>query len=196
MQTFKEPGIHEIILRNEPDPHFNRTSQITLDQFDIEIPGNNSSSPAIITTTVAPSSSPRASSTSMAYSSQKEATPLGAILGGALGGLIILILFSLHMSLLSQTLPEDFLCGITICSTCWKVHPREPPSLPICSTCWKFHPREPPPLPICKSYSKWQPKTRHNFKSTTHCNTTTFCHLWTNYSPQSTTLSPETDSQN
>ncbi|KXN83314.1 hypothetical protein AN958_01596 [Leucoagaricus sp. SymC.cos] len=60
---FDTPGVHRIILRNEPDNRFpNNNSQITIDQFVLEVPNSDSST-------------------------AKNGSNVGAIVGGVIGGL-------------------------------------------------------------------------------------------------------------
>jgi len=83
------PGVHEVILQNRNDTRFGK-SQITLDQFFIEVPGestttsSSSTSSSLFPTHTAgtiPQSPPPPS---------KSSTPVGAIIGGAVAGVVII----------------------------------------------------------------------------------------------------------
>ncbi|TFK35976.1 hypothetical protein BDQ12DRAFT_262248 [Crucibulum laeve] len=92
--TFKQPGIHEIILRNQNDTRFGH-SQITLDRFDLEVVDlNSSSSSSSLSSVTMPSSTASAPPNTPPSSSQSTTStsspPIGAIVGGVIGGFVIL----------------------------------------------------------------------------------------------------------
>ncbi|KAJ7774486.1 hypothetical protein DFH07DRAFT_100799 [Mycena maculata] len=91
-KTFDVPGVHEVILANEPDLRFGGNSQITLDKFELTVPDAD----AVTTTTATPLSSSAPLSTGatlpVAGSSSSSSSPLAPILGGVLGGLVLLLI--------------------------------------------------------------------------------------------------------
>ncbi|KDR69182.1 hypothetical protein GALMADRAFT_145587 [Galerina marginata CBS 339.88] len=78
--TFKTPGIHEIIIRNQNDTRFGK-SQITIDRIDLEVVNENATPSTAPPSSTTPTNTgqPRSSSTS------SSSTPIGAIVGGVLG---------------------------------------------------------------------------------------------------------------
>ncbi|KAF8969796.1 hypothetical protein BDZ97DRAFT_1914928 [Flammula alnicola] len=88
-QTFTQPGVHEVIMRNQPDARGTPpgNSELTLDRIDLEVV-DNSAGPA--TVTVSPSGQPTNSLTANPASS-KSLPPIGAIVGAVLGGLAVLV---------------------------------------------------------------------------------------------------------
>src|ERR1700735_4179437 len=91
---FNTPGIHEIIIRNENDTRVipSGNSELTIDRIDLEIADDTS-------VTTSSSSSASSSSTSVptsdgvgtTSSTGKSSTPTGAIVGGVIGGIALVI---------------------------------------------------------------------------------------------------------
>ncbi|KAK0481437.1 hypothetical protein IW261DRAFT_1562739 [Armillaria novae-zelandiae] len=100
-KTFDQPGIHEIILTNQEDLRFNGDSQITLDRFVLQVvdnsaaAGSSTSTSGLTTssTSISPSPSTSSSATSSTAPAASQSTiissskpPIGAIVGGVVGG--------------------------------------------------------------------------------------------------------------
>ncbi|KAF8201504.1 hypothetical protein BJ912DRAFT_503621 [Pholiota molesta] len=95
-QTFSTPGVHEIIMRNQADPRGTPVgnSQLTLDRIDLEVVNPNAQTTVILTNNPTSSTSPTPTSTSgasTATTSPSSSPPIGAIVGGVLGVLALLI---------------------------------------------------------------------------------------------------------
>ncbi|KJA27409.1 hypothetical protein HYPSUDRAFT_934050 [Hypholoma sublateritium FD-334 SS-4] len=99
-QTFSTPGVHQIIIQNMADPRGTPAgnSQLTIDRIELFVP---SSTPGT-TTVFIPSSAVTSGAATTTGSSASEGTgrsgssnssspPVGAIVGGILGGLALLI---------------------------------------------------------------------------------------------------------
>ncbi len=103
--TFPTLGVHEIIIQNMPDPQGNpiNNSQITIDRIELTVPGTTSiitttltditstPTPSITTTTSTTTSASIQPSKSGPASLPSPTSPVGAIVGGALGALALLI---------------------------------------------------------------------------------------------------------
>jgi len=101
---FKIPGIHEIIIRNENDTSViaSGNSQLTIDRIDLEVvdtSATTSGSDSTSTTTpISPvTSSLSTSSPTLNQSQSSHSPPIGAIVGGALGGGFVLVLALLFL---------------------------------------------------------------------------------------------------
>lgn len=108
--TFAEPGVHEIILKNQNDTRFGK-SQITLDRFDLQVVDPNAPDPTLATTSSAPTlSSITASSTAKVASSgsSKSSTPVGAIVGGVIGGLFLVAALIFFFVILARRRRKDY----------------------------------------------------------------------------------------
>ncbi|KIJ24097.1 hypothetical protein M422DRAFT_72422 [Sphaerobolus stellatus SS14] len=98
-KTFTVPAVHEIIIRNQNDTRFDN-SQLTIDRIDLEVAGpsttsssssqGTSSTPGNPSSTAPTSSIPSSPNTSGA--SSQSSSPIGAIAGGVIGGLAIILL--------------------------------------------------------------------------------------------------------
>ncbi|KAF9041613.1 hypothetical protein BJ165DRAFT_1490091 [Panaeolus papilionaceus] len=92
-QTFKAPGIHEIIIRNSNDTrvHPGGNSQITLERIDIEVVNSNAPPP---TTSAPPPSTTLPPSgilgnNPLSDSAKANKVPIGSIIGGILGAIVL-----------------------------------------------------------------------------------------------------------
>lgn len=99
-QNFTALGVHEIIIQNMADPRGTPAgnSQLTIDRIELNVPGAtpgtttvfvSSSTPTPGTATTTGSSAPKG--TSGSGSSKSMSPPVGAIVGGVLGALALLI---------------------------------------------------------------------------------------------------------
>ncbi|KAJ3576069.1 hypothetical protein NP233_g675 [Leucocoprinus birnbaumii] len=94
---FDTPGVHRIILQNQPDTRFpNNNSQIDIDRFELEVVDPNAPSTLTVTASDAsassisqPTSPPSTSPSSIPSSTSKN---IGAILGGVLGGSALVLI--------------------------------------------------------------------------------------------------------
>ncbi|KAF9483800.1 hypothetical protein BDN70DRAFT_873424 [Pholiota conissans] len=96
-QTFSTPAVHEIIIRNQPDPRGTPAgnSQLTLDRVDLEVP--NSNAPATVTLSSTPSPTATNSSAGAASSTTHHSSPVGVIVGIVLGVFAFLITLALFV---------------------------------------------------------------------------------------------------
>ncbi|KAJ3910383.1 hypothetical protein F5879DRAFT_983817 [Lentinula edodes] len=98
-KTFDTPGIHEILLTDQNDSRFGR-SQITIDRFELQIPNtatssisgtlSTASSLSSVVTSSIPETSSNISSTFPASNVAQSKPPLGAIIGGVVGALVLI----------------------------------------------------------------------------------------------------------
>ncbi|KAK0224093.1 hypothetical protein IW262DRAFT_1492952 [Armillaria fumosa] len=89
-KTFDTPGVHKVTLTNQQDPRFpGGNSQLTVDRFVIQVQNDSSSVSESSITSTAISSTPATSSIAPAasQSSPISKAPIGAIVGGVLGGI-------------------------------------------------------------------------------------------------------------
>ncbi|KIK60117.1 hypothetical protein GYMLUDRAFT_43874 [Collybiopsis luxurians FD-317 M1] len=95
-QTFPSPAVHTVVLTNQFDDRFqNGNSEITVASFVLQVQDDSSpTSPAGVTSTSPPS--PEQTSTS---SSPSSGIPLKPLLGGLLGGMAVLALLILAISI-------------------------------------------------------------------------------------------------
>ncbi|KAJ7111526.1 hypothetical protein C8R43DRAFT_961986 [Mycena crocata] len=100
-QKFSTPGVHEVILMNQPDLAFGGNSQITLDRFELTVPDPaaiQSASVAPTSTSLNIASSIPSAGASLGQSSTAPSTAseyLAPILGGVLGGVATLLILVL-----------------------------------------------------------------------------------------------------
>ena len=98
---FKDPGIHEIIIRNENDTSVDPSgkSELTIDRIDLEVVADTvtsvTTSSDLSTTSIASgvlASSSSVSTPPPSQSSSSHSPSIGAIVGGVLGGGFVLVL--------------------------------------------------------------------------------------------------------
>ncbi|KAJ7940545.1 hypothetical protein B0H13DRAFT_2648148 [Mycena leptocephala] len=88
-RKFPEPGVHEVILMNQPDINFGGNSQITLDKFQLLVP---EAVQTVLSNSPAPTISTSATNLDQTGSSSSHNSILVPVLAGVLGGLAILLI--------------------------------------------------------------------------------------------------------
>jgi len=102
-KTWGTPGIHEVILRNANDTRFGN-SQLTIDRFELETVVDRGTSDEKESSSSLPSVSSTSSSgmqmPTIPISQSSNSTsdsPVGAIVGGTIGSLVIILLVALTL---------------------------------------------------------------------------------------------------
>ncbi|KAK0497817.1 hypothetical protein EDD18DRAFT_1351631 [Armillaria luteobubalina] len=98
---FDTPGLHTITLENRHDKRFGGYSELTLDRFVLQVESNAlalSERPTSASETSSPiSTAPKASNSDTAALAVRSRLPIGAIVGGVLGGAVLCLIIWIFM---------------------------------------------------------------------------------------------------